>query len=115
MATSEFRHRVSFAATSSPELNGEAAANSTRRERSTVKLWMVLDGVTVFGAAVLATLYELHTGPVAGAIGFWHGTLFSGRSTSHPPRPFLRIYDFAHDYEPAFASVRANASDQLST
>ncbi len=82
MATSEFRHRVSFAATSSSELNGEAAANSTRRERSTVKLWMFLDGVTVFGAAVLATLYELHTGPVAGAIGFWHGTLFNGPSTS---------------------------------
>ncbi len=82
MATSEFRHRVSFAATSSPEFKGGAAARPTRRELSTVKLWMVLDGVTVLGAAVLATLYELHTGPVAGAIGFWHGTLFNGRSTS---------------------------------
>ena len=80
MATSEFQHRVSFAVSSSPKLNGEAPASSKRREGSTVRLWMVLDGVTVFGAAVLATLYELHTGPVAGAIGFWHGTLFSGRS-----------------------------------
>ncbi len=41
---------------------------------------MVLDGVTVLGSAIVATLYELHTGPVAGAIGFWHGTLFNGRS-----------------------------------
>jgi exopolysaccharide biosynthesis polyprenyl glycosylphosphotransferase len=80
MATSEFRHRFSFAAAPSPELKGEAAARPTRRERSTVKLWMALDAVTVLGAAVLATLYEFHTGPVAGAIGFWHGTLFNGRS-----------------------------------
>jgi exopolysaccharide biosynthesis polyprenyl glycosylphosphotransferase len=41
---------------------------------------MVLDGVTIIGAALLATLYELHTGPVAGAKGFWHGTLIHGRS-----------------------------------
>jgi exopolysaccharide biosynthesis polyprenyl glycosylphosphotransferase len=41
---------------------------------------MVLDGVTILGAALLATLYELHTGPVAGAKGFWHGTLIHGRS-----------------------------------
>jgi exopolysaccharide biosynthesis polyprenyl glycosylphosphotransferase len=41
---------------------------------------MVLDGVTILGAALLATLYELHTGPVAGAKGFWHGTLIQGRS-----------------------------------
>jgi hypothetical protein len=41
---------------------------------------MVLDGITILGAAVLATLYEFHTGPVAGAKGFWHGTLIHGRS-----------------------------------
>ena len=41
---------------------------------------MVVDGITVIGAAVLATLYEFHTGPVAGARGFWHGTLIHGRS-----------------------------------
>jgi exopolysaccharide biosynthesis polyprenyl glycosylphosphotransferase len=41
---------------------------------------MVVDGITVLGAAVLATLYEFHTGPVAGARGFWHGTLIHGRS-----------------------------------
>src|ERR1700740_2471235 len=80
MATSEFHHRASFAVSSSPELNGEATASSNRRGGSTLRLWMVLDGVTFFGAALLATLYELHTGPVAGAIGFWHGTLFNGRS-----------------------------------
>jgi exopolysaccharide biosynthesis polyprenyl glycosylphosphotransferase len=56
------------------------AANSQRRSLGTVKLWMVLDGITVLGAAVLATLYEFHTGPVAGARGFWHGTLIHGQS-----------------------------------
>jgi exopolysaccharide biosynthesis polyprenyl glycosylphosphotransferase len=43
---------------------------------------MTLDGVTILGAAVLATLYAFHTGPVAGAQGFWHGTLIHGRSMS---------------------------------
>jgi len=41
---------------------------------------MTLDAVSILAAAVLATLYELHTGPLAGAKGFWHGTLFNGRS-----------------------------------
>jgi exopolysaccharide biosynthesis polyprenyl glycosylphosphotransferase len=41
---------------------------------------MVLDALTVVGAAVLATLYERQTGPVAGARGFVHGTLIQNRS-----------------------------------
>jgi exopolysaccharide biosynthesis polyprenyl glycosylphosphotransferase len=41
---------------------------------------MVLDGVTILGAAALATLYRMHTGPIAVAHGFWHGTLIFGRS-----------------------------------
>ena len=31
------------------------------------------------GAAGLATIFEFHTGPIAGAKGFWQGTLFQGR------------------------------------
>ena len=46
--------------------------------RGTAKLWMVLDGVTIFGAAALATLYKMRIGPLAGAQGFWHGTLIYG-------------------------------------
>lgn len=80
MATSEFRQGISFAAASSPKWTGRAAPRSTRAERSGIKLWMVVDGITVLGAATLATLYELHTGPVAGAVGFWRGTLIHGQS-----------------------------------
>jgi exopolysaccharide biosynthesis polyprenyl glycosylphosphotransferase len=43
---------------------------------------MTLDGITILGAAILATLYEFQMGPVAGAQGFWHGTLIYGRSMS---------------------------------
>lgn len=43
---------------------------------------MVLDAVTVLGASMLATLLDLHTGPVAGAVEFWRGTLIQGRSMS---------------------------------
>jgi len=41
---------------------------------------MVLDAITILTGAVLATLYEMHTGPLAGARGFWRGTLIHGRS-----------------------------------
>jgi exopolysaccharide biosynthesis polyprenyl glycosylphosphotransferase len=41
---------------------------------------MFADAASVLASAVLATLYEFHTGPVAGARGFWHGTLIYGRS-----------------------------------
>lgn len=41
---------------------------------------MILDGFTVFGAAFVAAVIELHTGPISGARGFWHGTLIQGQS-----------------------------------
>ena len=43
--------------------------------------WIVLDVITIVAAAAIATLYKLHTRPLAGARGFWHGTLITGRST----------------------------------
>jgi len=43
---------------------------------------MVLDGVTVIGAAILATLYEFKLSPIAEVRNFWHGTLIQGRSMS---------------------------------
>ena len=41
---------------------------------------MALDVVSVLVAAILATLYRRHTGPIEGAEEFWQGTLISGRS-----------------------------------
>jgi len=41
---------------------------------------MILDGIIILGAAVLASVYELHTGPVNGARVLWHGTLIHGYS-----------------------------------
>lgn len=41
---------------------------------------MFLDALTIVAAAAVATLREFRTGPVAGARGFWHGTLIQGRS-----------------------------------
>ena len=80
MATSEFWQRVSASVSSSPDWAGVANVEPPRAMRGTTTLWMTLDLVTVLGSAVLATLYEYHTGPVAGAKGFWHGTLIQGRS-----------------------------------
>jgi exopolysaccharide biosynthesis polyprenyl glycosylphosphotransferase len=80
MATSEFWQRVSASVSSSQEWAEGPASGTQRATRGTVKLWMVLDGVTILASAVLATLFEYHTGPLAGAKGFWHGTLIHGRS-----------------------------------
>ena len=41
---------------------------------------MLLDAVTVFGAAVLATLYEFKLSPINEVRNFWRGTLIQGRS-----------------------------------
>jgi exopolysaccharide biosynthesis polyprenyl glycosylphosphotransferase len=80
MASSEFWQRLSASMVASPEWEGGLAANPPRGPRAAGRLWMALDAITVLGAAILATLHESHTGPVAGARGFWHGTLIHGRS-----------------------------------
>ncbi|MGH9606340.1 MAG: sugar transferase [Terracidiphilus sp.] len=77
MATSEFWQRVSASASSSPEW--AASGRAAHEPRGAVKLWMALDGATIFGAAVVATQIKMHTGMVAGARDFWHGTLIHGR------------------------------------
>jgi len=41
---------------------------------------MALDAVSVFVAAILATMYKLQTGPVEGSEELWHGMLITGRS-----------------------------------
>jgi exopolysaccharide biosynthesis polyprenyl glycosylphosphotransferase len=51
-----------------------------RGPRGKTYVWMTLDAMTILAAAVFATLYRVHTGPLASARGFWHGTLIHGRS-----------------------------------
>jgi len=80
MATSDFWERVATSVSSSPDSAGGTSTQPARISRGTAKLWMVLDGITIFGAAALATLYRMRIGPVAGAQGFFHGTLIYGRS-----------------------------------
>ncbi len=80
MATSEFWQRLSASVASSHEWEGSLAAETPRGTGGTVKLWMALDVVSILGAAVLATTYRLHTGPMEEAEGFWQGTLIHGRS-----------------------------------
>jgi exopolysaccharide biosynthesis polyprenyl glycosylphosphotransferase len=43
-------------------------------------MWMILDALTVFGAAMVAAIIELHTNPIAGVRGFWRGTLIHNES-----------------------------------
>lgn len=80
MASSEFWQRLSASLNSSREWEDPSASEAPRSSRGASKLWIVADVVTVLASAALATLYALHTGPMAGARGFWHGTLIHGRS-----------------------------------
>jgi len=69
-------HRL---ASISKNLEGPVPSSSQRApERG--KFWILLDVVTIIAAAIVATVYRFQTGPLAGAKGFWHGTLFQGRS-----------------------------------
>lgn len=77
MATSEFWQKLSASVASSYEWEAGAGVESERQPRDTTsKLWMFFDVLTIFGAAMAATMYELHTGLLAGVRGFWRGTLF---------------------------------------
>jgi exopolysaccharide biosynthesis polyprenyl glycosylphosphotransferase len=80
MATTGFSQRVA-PGSESLEAGGTdvIATRAIGRSSSTSTLWMVLDAITVIGAAVLGTLYERQTGPVAGARGLVHGTLIQNR------------------------------------
>jgi len=80
MASSDFWQRLSASVASSADWEVGLAGSQVRGTRGAVKLWMALDVLTVIGAATLAAMYELHTGPVAGARGLWHGTLIHGWS-----------------------------------
>lgn len=80
MATSEFWQRISATMSSSAGWAGEDIVESARDSRGNAKLWMILDAITVFAAAVLVTLQKLHESPLVGARGLWHGTLIHGRS-----------------------------------
>lgn len=80
MASSDFWQRVSSSLAPAQEWEAGTAVNSSREGRVASKLWIVLDVVTVLGAAFVTTLYEFHMSPVAGARDFRQGTLFFGRS-----------------------------------
>ena len=82
MSTSEFWPRVSESVPFWPDGAGGSVAGAPRRSQGTAKFWMILDGIIILGAAMLASFYKLHTGPVAGARVLWHGTLIHGRSMS---------------------------------
>ena len=79
MASSEFWQRLSASVASSHDWESDLEGESLRGARGTSKLWMTMDGLSIVGAAILATLYEFHTGPVALADGLWNGTLIQGR------------------------------------
>jgi exopolysaccharide biosynthesis polyprenyl glycosylphosphotransferase len=80
MATSDFWQRLSASVTTPSDWGVDAPASAPRRSQGRVKFWMAIDLLTVLISAVIVTIYERNTSPVAGARAFYHGTLFYGRS-----------------------------------
>jgi exopolysaccharide biosynthesis polyprenyl glycosylphosphotransferase len=80
MATSNFWERVSASASPLAPWQERLIERPVRHASSKGRFWVVLDVITVVGAATLATIYKFHTSPLVEARGFWHGTLIHGRS-----------------------------------
>lgn len=80
MASSDFWQKLSSSLTASAEWDATVGAGPGRGSRGTAKVWMVMDALTVFIAALAATLYKLRSTPVEGAERILHGNLFNGRS-----------------------------------
>jgi exopolysaccharide biosynthesis polyprenyl glycosylphosphotransferase len=81
MATSEFWQRVSSTPpSSSQEWNEGATASHQRTARGSAGMWMVLDGLTVLGAALVSAIIQLHMSPLDSVRGFLHGSLIPGQS-----------------------------------
>ena len=80
MVSSDFWQRLSTSLTTSAEREVSFAGGPPRVTRGSVKLWMAADALTVCVASMLATFYKFHTSPVAGAEGFWHGSLINAWS-----------------------------------
>src|ERR1022692_4752289 len=80
MATSELWQRLSATMASSHEWEGGVAGAPPRGVRGAAKLWMVMDVISIAGAATLATIYKSHAVEGDGVWGLWDGTLLHGRS-----------------------------------
>jgi len=82
MATSEFWERISSTtASATPGLQeGTGGGRSARGSAEEGRFWIIFDVLTIVCASLVATYYKYHSGPVASAKGFWHGTLIHGRS-----------------------------------
>lgn len=75
MATSDFWQRVSASVSSSLERAGGFEGSTARPVRGATRLWMVLDGFTVFVAAFAATVYWLHRPLLEASRMIWRGSL----------------------------------------
>ena len=53
---------------------------ATRVSRGAARSWMVLDGFTILGGFMLATLFEVHAGQQSSASGLWHSKMIESRS-----------------------------------
>jgi exopolysaccharide biosynthesis polyprenyl glycosylphosphotransferase len=51
-----------------------------RKPNGALTVWITLDGLTLLGAAIVATAYKMDAAPGMLVKGIWHGTLFYGRS-----------------------------------
>jgi FlaA1/EpsC-like NDP-sugar epimerase len=79
MTASEFSQRI-LASVATPKWSGGAIGEPNHNTPGASKLWIVLDGITVLGAALIAILWEVRADPVSGVKALIRGTLIHGWS-----------------------------------
>jgi exopolysaccharide biosynthesis polyprenyl glycosylphosphotransferase len=80
MGTSEIWQRMSASLPSSQAGAEGRVTGPARDSLGKVRFWMALDAMTILASVMVATVYRMHTSPLAGARELWHGTLIHGRS-----------------------------------
>ena len=88
MASSDFWQKVSYSLASSAEWEAGVAESAPRGSRGATVLAIILDAVTVFGAAAVVTLYKLHASPLKGEKAIEQGALLHG---GHPTWTLLAL------------------------
>ncbi len=80
MTITDFWENISTSFGTTQDRVHATSGDPSRSWQGTVKHWVVADVITVLLSAMLALVYERHTGAVAGVRDFLHGTLIRGRS-----------------------------------
>lgn len=81
MATSDFWQKLSSSVFPPADASGTNSSYASRSSQGQIKLWVILDLVTILVAGLIAISHEIHIGPKEAAERLLAGTLFQDHSS----------------------------------